>query len=134
MAVMRFSVDGWDPNYGSATEIEELPESSVQVDATIEVPAAKWSPVPRGASTRAPSAVLFVDGVRRIDARVWIDDEHADDSAGASRAVAGICASYAAGLICCCGQGAHHLGAEVRRGLFTAAAIATHTATPDYGR
>jgi hypothetical protein len=126
---MRFSVDGWDPTYGSATEIEELPESSVQVDATIEVPAGKWAPVPPSASTHVPNAVLFVDGVRRIDARVWIDDDRPDGDSAVSVTVAGICASYGAGLVCCCGQGAHHVGTEVRRGLFTAAASATHIGT-----
>jgi hypothetical protein len=126
---MRFSVDGWDPGYGSAFEMEDLPESAVQIDATIEVPKADWAPIAPGTDAASPSGVLFVDGVRRLDARVWIDDAAAGAAAGADRAVAGMCASYAAGVVCCCGRGAHTLGAEVRRGLFTAAHSATHIDT-----
>ena len=64
---------------------------------------------------------MFVDGVRRIDARIWIDDLAGGESADASPAVAGICASYAAGAVCACRRGAHLLADAVRRGLFTAA-------------
>jgi hypothetical protein len=123
---MRFSVDGWDPSYGSSVEMEELAQSSVTVDATLEVPAANWAPIPAKTRAAVPSGVLFVDGVRRIEARVWIDDAAGDGAADAGRAVAGICASYAAGVVCCCGAGAHALGAQLRRRLFTAAKTATH--------
>ena len=66
-----------------------------------------------------PCPVLFVDGVRRIEARVWIDD--VTDGSPATEASAAICASYAAGVVCCCDAGAHLLTAETRRGLFTVA-------------
>jgi hypothetical protein len=125
---MRFSVDGWDPGYGSAVELEELPHSAVAVDATLEVPTAQWAPIPVKPQAPMPSGVLFVDGVRRIEAQIWIDDAVAGGSADASRAVAGICASYAAGVVCCCGAGAHAMGAQVRRRLFTSAKTATHIA------
>jgi hypothetical protein len=127
--MMRFSVDGWDPGYGSAFEMEELPELSVHIDATIERSTADWAPIPARPDVAPPSGILFVDGVRRIDAHVWIDDAAGDTAAAAERAVAGICASYAAGVVCCCKEGAHTLGVEVRRGLFTAARSATHIGT-----
>lgn len=126
---MKFSVDGWDPGFGSAFEMEELPESSVQVDATIEKSTDDWVPIPPGEVTTPPSGVLFVDGVRRIDARVWIDDAAEDSGEEANRAVAGICASYAAGVVCCCERGAHVTAADVRRGLFSTAASGTHIVT-----
>jgi hypothetical protein len=53
--------------------------------------------------------VLFVDGVERVDARVWLDG---DD--GASRQ--GVCASWAAGVVRCDGR-ATVVAAEVRRGV-----------------
>ena len=56
--------------------------------------------------------VLFVDGVRRIDARVWITD---DD--GVSEP--GVCASYAAGVVRA-GERAEVVQTAVRRGLFSA--------------
>jgi hypothetical protein len=125
---MRFSVEGWDPSYGSSVEMEELAQSSVTVDATLEVPSANWAPIPAKGQADLPSGVLFVDGVRRIEARVWIDDAASGSAANASQAVAGICASYAAGVVCCCGTGAHACGAQVRRRLFTGAKTATHIA------
>jgi hypothetical protein len=86
--------------------------------------------------------VLFVDGVRRIDARVWIDDTpmtgagtaNAPLTAGmAATASMAVCASYAAGVVCCCGppgrRQAHLLADEIRRGLFTTAAHATDIGT-----
>lgn len=67
---MRFSVDGWDPGYGTAVEMDGLPESQAQVDTTIEVSAANWAPIPPKAGDTAVTDMLFVDGVRRIDARL----------------------------------------------------------------
>ena len=68
---------------------------------------------------------MFVDGVRRIDARVWIDDP-----AGTNSASIGLCASYAAGVVCCCAGRAHVVGTDVRRGLFTVAPEADDIPTP----
>ena len=73
-------------------------------------------PVPPAAP---PSPVLFVDGVRRIEARVWIDD--VSNGSPANEASAAICASYAAGIVCCCEGRAHLLAADTRRGLFSVA-------------
>ena len=51
----------------------------------------------------------------------------------AATASMAVCASYAAGVVCCCGQPgrrqAHLLAAEIRRGLFTTAAHATDIQT-----
>jgi Aldehyde dehydrogenase family len=54
--------------------MDGLPESQAQVDTTIEVSAANWAPIPPKAGDTAVTDMLFVDGVRRIDARIWIDD------------------------------------------------------------
>ena len=76
----------------------------------------------------APEALLFVDGVRRVEARVWID-ENSDGDGQATQASAALCASYAAGVVCCCGQQAHLVLADVRRGLFTVAPHASDIVT-----
>ena len=129
---MRFSVDAWDPSYGTSVVGDDLADSSARVELNIEVPAASWRPraVPgaRSRTVAAPSAVLFVDGVRRVEARAWIHDP-APDGSQATSASPAICASYAGGVVCCCAQGAHLLGAHVRRGLFTAASHANDLAT-----
>jgi len=141
---MRFSVDAWDVGYGTALAIaeEDLPASVARVETDIETPAGQWAPIPVASDLPHPSAVLFVDGVRRIDARVWIDESPApgDDTANAppvggiaATASMAVCASYAAGVVCCCGQPgrrqAHLLAAEIRRGLLTTAAHATDIQT-----
>jgi hypothetical protein len=133
---MRFAVDGWDPGYGASLETEDdLGQSSARVDPDVEVPAARWRAVSPDPATARPGAVLFIDGVRRIEARVWIDDA-TDPVTGAmaTEASPGLCASYAAGTVCCCAQGAHLLTALPRRGLFTIAdhAVDVQTAAGSY--
>ncbi|CAM3438543.1 hypothetical protein MYFR107205_10645 [Mycolicibacterium frederiksbergense] len=126
--MMRFSIDGWDPGYGSALELLDLSETSAKVDTTLEVLSSSWEPVPPVSGGSVPAAVLFVDGVRRIDARTWIDDAQGADGDGA-RAAPGLCASYAAGVVCSCAAGAHLVTSEVRRGLFTDAHTGAHIDT-----
>jgi hypothetical protein len=122
---MRFSVDGWDPSYGSSMEVEgQLEESRATVDADVEVPAARWRPIDPGGTDPLPDALLFVDGVRRIEARVWIDGDPGAENGGPAGggpggATVALCASYAAGVVCCCKAGSHLVVGELRRGLFS---------------
>jgi hypothetical protein len=133
-AAMRFSVDGWDPAYGMSLELEEqLGESTARVETGVEVPDDQWRAIDPDPGQALPPALLFVDGVRRIEARVWIDDDAprggglagggADLAGGgpATDASAALCASYAAGVVCCCERQAHVILVEARRGLFTVA-------------
>jgi hypothetical protein len=120
---MRFHVDAWDPSYGtSVVDTGADTESSARVALDIETAASDWAPL-EASAVESPPAVLFVDGVRRIDARVWIED------AAGNAAVPGICASYAAGVVSCCDDGAEVVTAEVRRGLFTASPDAVDVTT-----
>lgn len=121
---MRFAVDGWDPNYGTTLEVEaDAAESVARVVTDVERTPDQWAPIAHSEVDR-PQATIFVDGVRRIEARIWIDEmDRADTDLPATEASAALCASYAAGSVCCCGRGAHLIHTEVRRGLFT---VATH--------
>jgi hypothetical protein len=131
---VKFAVDPWDPSYGTSLDTE-LGESAAQVALDVELPAAEWRPIDPDPSVVPPDAVLFVDGVRRIDAQLWVEDEGPESSPG-------LCASYAAGVVCCCKDGAHLLAWDVRRGLFTTArsaadittAAGIYRATPTEGR
>ena len=119
---MRFAVDPWDPSYGASLDTE-LGKSAAQVALDVELPAAEWQPIDPDPAAVPPDAVLFVDGVRRVDAQLWVED-------GSTEASPALCASYAAGVVCCCRDGgAHLLTAEVRRGMFTTADSADDVST-----
>jgi hypothetical protein len=118
---VSFTVDPWDPGYGVAFGEEldggALEESTAELSLDLEVPAAQWRPVDPDPALVLPETVLFLDGVRRIDARVWVHGTR-------PQPVPGIAASFAAGLVSC--DGAARIAAVmVERGLFTAAAEAT---------
>lgn len=126
--LMRFHIDGWDPAYGSAMEdsgeVSAVAESTARIDAAVETPPAQWKAIPPPAGATEPGAVVFVDGVRRIEARVWIPDEPG------TKASMGVAASYAAGAVCCCPEGGAHMLVSVqRRGLFTTNAHTMDVAT-----
>jgi hypothetical protein len=111
---VRFAVEAWDPAYGSAIETLDLEQTSTEVDASIEVPLDEWAPVQCSDEATAGSIepIWFVDGVRRIDARVWITDEAAGSKPG-------VCASVAAGAVLVAGGTAEVADALVARGLYT---------------
>ena len=111
---MRFTVDPWDPSYGASVETE-LGPSDLVPHPDVERPRDEWAPVDPPAGVAPPEAVLFVDGVRRTDAQVWVEGADPEDGGVPSPA---LCASYAAGVVCCCADGAHLVSARVERGLF----------------
>lgn len=110
---MRFSVESWAPEYGSPTDDGVLAPGDTPVDITVEVPAADWAPRSASPDVRPAASVLFVDGVLRVDARVWVTGDDGIDRQG-------LCGSYAAGAVHCDARAAL-TAAEVRHGLFTAA-------------
>jgi hypothetical protein len=120
-----FTVDPWDPGYGLAFSEEQdgsaLEGSTAELVLDFEVPAEDWRPVDPDLAHELPGIVLFLDGVRRIDARVWVHGR--DPQPGP-----GIAASLAAGLVACDGT-ASVVGVRTERGLFTAALDATDIRT-----
>ncbi len=81
-------VEGWAPEYGSPYETDEALADPEKVDETVEVDG-QWDPIDGFDDDLAE--VAFVDGVRRIDARVTLDDP-----AGPTF---GICGSYGVGAV-----------------------------------
>jgi hypothetical protein len=116
---MRFSVDPWDPAYGSSMD-GDMHDAEVEVICDIELDLAEWRPVST-VDAVAPDAILFVDGVRRLDARTWIEEP-----GGALHP--GVFASYAAGCVRCNGR-AEIVDIEVGRGLYSAAPAIDDVAT-----
>ncbi len=110
---MKFAVEAWAADYGSPLDGDGLEPASQPVDASVEVEADRWAPCDPSPGAAAPGRVLFLDGVRRIDARVWITE---DDLVHA-----GVCATVAAGVVECSAGRARTVACRVRRGLFTPA-------------
>lgn len=89
---MKFSVETWAHEYEGAGDPAQLDATTGSVDPYVEVDAAAWGPVDPAATPR-PGSVCFIDGVRRIDARIWIEHD------GVTRP--GACATVAAGVVHC---------------------------------
>ena len=86
-------VDAWDPSYGSSLTDGAMDDSSARLTLDLETSPANWAPVTPIVDSWRPAELLVVDGVRRIDARVWYsDDDH-------PAPVLGIAASVAAGVV-----------------------------------
>lgn len=115
---MRFTVAQWSPEYGLPVD-PDLEDASARVEVGIEVGAGQW----RGLSPDCDPLedVLFVDGVRRVDANLWIDQPD-------GRPGLGLAATYAAGAVRSNGH-ASLVDATVERGIFTAAPGAESVAT-----
>lgn len=120
-----FTVDPWDPGYGPAFSEQQdaatLEDSTAELVLDFEVPVAQWRPLDPGLAPEPPRIVRFLDGVRRIDARVWVHGREPQPGPG-------IAASLAAGLVAC-ESSARVVGVRTERGLFTAAPEATDITT-----
>lgn len=105
---MRFTVAQWSPEYGTPTELDD---TTGRVEVGVEVPPGEWHGlVP---DVDPATDVLFIDGVRRVDANLWIEQ-------AGGRPVLGLAATYAAGAVRSNGA-AEIVAAKVERGLFTSA-------------
>jgi hypothetical protein len=125
-AGFTFTVDPWDPAYGMAFGDEldggSLQASDAELSLDLELPADQWRPVDPDLAAALPGTVLFLDGVRRIDARVWVHGNGPQPAPG-------IAASFAAGLVRCDDDGAHITEVLAERGLFSSAAHAADIGT-----
>jgi hypothetical protein len=86
----RLYIEAWDPSYGSPLETDEsMAPDEAKVDVTVEQ-SGPWAPIP-GRDDEVP-VVAFVDGVRRVDARLTLDDPDAGP-------IPGLCGSYGVGAV-----------------------------------
>lgn len=85
---MQLYVEGWAPEYGSPYEADDDLAAPEKVDETVEVDGA-WDPIP--GEDDGIDTVAFVDGVRRVDARLLLES--------AVGPVPGICGSFGVGAV-----------------------------------
>lgn len=69
---MRLRVDPWEPDYGPSVELDDELVPAAGLDLTVEQPGA-WEPLDAPARDR-PSGCAFVDGVRRIEERLFAEE------------------------------------------------------------
>jgi hypothetical protein len=82
-------VEEWSPEYGTSVQPDDaLAPSEGEIDPTVEVMGG-WAPI-GGRDDECP-AVAFVDGIRRVDARLTIDEPEGP--------VPGLCGSFAVGSV-----------------------------------
>ena len=84
----RIHVEGWSPEYGAPLDVAELEPAEGSVDDSVET--SDWAP--RDGVDDGVGHVAFVDGVRRVDARLTVDDPVAGP-------VPGLCGSFAVGAV-----------------------------------
>ncbi len=82
-------VEGWAPDYGSPMQTDVALAEPEKVDEDVEV-AGRWLPI--DGVDDGIAEVVFVDGVRRVDARLTLDDP-------ADGPIAGLCGTYAVGAV-----------------------------------
>jgi hypothetical protein len=107
MDPMRLRLDPWPGDYDGAIQIEELEEPrAADVDTTVET--SSWAAISGPSRASRPSSLAFVDGVRRIEARVI-------GEAGTGQLVYGMFGSIAVGAVEVDGQKARMDRGVVRR-------------------
>ncbi len=82
-------VEGWSPEYGAAVDLAEERVAASPVETAVEVDG-PWTPV--DGVDDGEEFVAFVDGIRRIDARLTLDDP-------IEGPIPGICGSFAVGAV-----------------------------------
>jgi hypothetical protein len=85
----QIHVEQWEPGYGAPLDPDTaFSPAEGSVDATVETD--RWAPV--DGRDDGIGVVTFIDGVRRVDARLTIDDP-------AHGPVAGLCGTFAVGAV-----------------------------------
>jgi uncharacterized protein len=94
LAQFDIKIDPWGIEYGSETptEFEADADDDAVVDAGIERDAADWSPIIPN-PVAAPEELAFVDGVRRLEARLVVTR--------AERVLHGALGAYSVGVVRC---------------------------------
>jgi hypothetical protein len=89
MAQLQIRLDPWPAEYESSFQIDEFEEEIAQVDADVEGVA--WQAIEPSRQVR-PETLYFVDGVRRVEARIMVDDS-------SGRIIRGLFGSAAVGAV-----------------------------------
>jgi hypothetical protein len=90
---MRIAVEAWSPEYGSGFELGEPDEVSVEkVETGCELQ--EWTAITPASAPPPHQPIAFVDGTRRIDARVFVMN-------GDGAATPGVAGTVGVGAVLC---------------------------------
>lgn len=96
---MRISVEAWSPEYGGALDLGPQDQTVEQIDTRCE--SSEWAPVaPSYSGPLVEDPVGFVDGTRRIDARLFVTPEDGIP-------IPGVAGSVGAGAVVCTPPNGH---------------------------
>ena len=72
----RLYVENWAPTYGSSLDLAaDAAEVDIHVDPCVETDTDDWAPInPTANAADTPTNLAFVDGIRRVEAWVTLDD------------------------------------------------------------
>lgn len=73
---MKLRIDPWDPEYGGSVELDPDLGPPAGLDLEVEIQGV-WTPIPPSHREELPCCA-FVDGVRRIDARLFAGEADAE--------------------------------------------------------
>jgi len=91
MDQIRLRLDPWPGDYDGALQIEELQENqAAEIDTAVETPV--WTRIPAPGDQCRPAKLAFIDGVRRVDARVVAET-------GTAQIIYGMFGSIAVGAV-----------------------------------
>ena len=95
---MLLRLDPWATEYNTAYHADVVSETKATVDAAIELSLEDWRPLEPPRPDPHWRDLLFLDGSRRVEARVLLEDERQQVAFGAL-------GTYGVGVVSCCCEG-----------------------------
>ncbi|HEX7022441.1 MAG TPA: hypothetical protein VF171_06250 [Trueperaceae bacterium] len=96
---MHLRLDPWAVEYNTSYHAEVVAEDSgAEVDVGVERPAGAWEPLAPAPTEPLWDELLFLDGSRRVEARLLLED-------GLRQTAFGVMGSYGVGAVWCCARG-----------------------------
>ena len=90
---MRISVEAWAPEYGAGVDVGSPGDVTIE-DVRTDCELTDWRPIAPAAGTKSERPLAFVDGTRRVDARVFVSN-------GAAAPTPGVAGSVGVGAVLC---------------------------------
>ncbi len=91
LAGLDLRLDPWHADYGTEIALAAVADDFCTVDLSVEIDSSSWAPLTPSPDAALPDRIVFIDGVRRVEARVLARD--------GERLVHGAFGSFAVGCV-----------------------------------